>query len=202
MKQRSSIAVKQSCLLSCNAPHNVLMQPVLKGLLSQEMRYSSYLIVGKQHLISASCMFKTLPFKCNFTSEICQLPVLHVSSFHSSRCRVSLFIFSFFIFIFPSAVSFPALYPHLLVQHVSCFLHPPTTSLPCRLVEACLECTVSRDYFSPSPSLPPLPLHAGGALLNRLLVSRGIASQRQGHSGTAHTPTFSPRAPFLYYLYS
>lgn len=57
-----------------------------------------------------------------------------------------------------------------------------------------------------SVSLPPSPfltsVHAGGALLNRLVASRGIASQRRGHSGTAYIPTFSPREPFLYYLYS
>lgn len=122
-----------------------------------------------------------------------------MSSFRSRRHLVSLFIFSFLSSSFPSALLFPALYQHLPVQRVSCFLHPPPTSLPCRLVEACLECTVSSDYFSPSPSLSfPSPLcNAGGALLNRLAVSRGIASQRRGHSGTAYTQTFSQREPFF-----
>lgn len=96
----------------------------------------------------------------------------------------------------PSALLFPALYQHILVQHVSPALHPPPTSLRCRLVEACLERTESTDYFSLPPSLPLFTsVQAGGALLNRLVFNRGITSQRRGLSGTAYRQAVSRESP-------
>ncbi len=96
----------------------------------------------------------------------------------------------------PSALLLPALYQHILVQHVSPALHPPPTSLRCRLVEACLERTVSTDYLSLPPSLPLFTsVQAGGALLNRLVFSRGITFQRRGLSGTAYRQAVNRESP-------
>lgn len=110
---------------------------------------------------------------------------------------VSLFISSFSVFIPPSALLFPALYQHLLVQHVSPSHHSPPTSLRYRLVEACLVCTVSTGQFSLLPSLLFFTsVQAGGALLSRLAFSWGITSQRRGLSGAACRQS-QLRGPYL-----
>lgn len=80
----------------------------------------------------------------------------------------------------------------LLPNLLRCLQISPSTSVspPFRLVEACLECTVSTDYFysSSSPSsLPPsvfTSVHAGVPPLSRSVVSGGRkAPKRRGFSG-------------------
>lgn len=75
-------------------------------------------------------------------------------------------------------------------------LHPPPTSLWCGLVEACRECTVSTYYFLAVSFLLNFlfftSVQTGGALLNRLIVSRGITTQLRPLRDCLQTSRESP----------
>lgn len=107
-------------------------------------------------------------------------------SLYSSQWKADV---SLLFFMFCSSLPPPS-FPLSSVNTYLSYMSP--TSPWCRLVEACLECSISTlfDFFFFSPFLLlSLPLftsvQAGGALLNRMVVSWGISSQRPGLSGTA-----------------